>query len=188
MKSNGEFSSDGKSLQISCMADKLWIMLSRADDLREPRFATFDRVHIGSDEIATLLPNWRALLWTQQEDSDLSHGQWSAHEGDYSIWICGDPGGRAWHWEVMALWCRFMGVPMESVVLSDPQIDKEAMQFQVFAADAFDSVDVAHNWLNNPHPLLDGKAPIDCANNQLGMQKVRSLLAGLKRGGGGRPS
>jgi hypothetical protein len=181
MKSNSEYSADGKELQIICMANKLWISLRRSDDRREPRFARFDGLHIDANEIATLLPNWRALSWTQQEDSDLSHGQWSAEEGDYLVFICGDPGGRAWHWEVMALWCRFMGVPMESVVLADPQVDKSAMQLQAFSADAFDSVDVARNWLNNPHPSLDGKAPIDCTKNELGMQKVRRLLAGLKR-------
>lgn len=163
------------------MANKLWIMLRRVDDSRVPLFARFDGQDTGTKEIATLLPNWRALSWTQQEDSDLSHGQWSAEEGDYLIFICGDPGGRAWHWEVLALWCRFMGVTMESVVLADPQVDKSAMQLQVLAADVFDSVDVARNWLNNPHPSLDGKAPIDCTDNELGMQKVRALLAGLKR-------
>jgi uncharacterized protein (DUF2384 family) len=88
----------------------------------------------------------------------------------------------------MGLWCRFMGVSMDSIVLSDPQIDKGAMQLQVIAVDVFDSVDVARNWLNNPHPLLKGKAPIDCTNNELGMQKVRGLLAGLKRSDGAQRS
>lgn len=181
MKSNCESSSDGKGLEIICMADKLWISLRRSDGRREPRFTHFDGQEIGTNEFATLLPNWRALSWTQQEDSDLSHGQWSAEDGDYLVFICGDPGGRAWHWEVMALWCRFMGVSLESVVMSDPQIDKGAMQLQVFAADVFDSVDAARNWLNNPHPLLEGKTPIDCTNNELGMQNVLGLLAGHKR-------
>lgn len=188
MKCNCEFSSDGKSLQIICMANKLWIIMQRADDRKEPRLARFNGQAIGAKEIAALLPRWRTLSWTREGDSDLSHGLWHANDGDYRISVCGDPGGRAWHWEVMALWCRFMGVPMDLVVLSDPQIDKGAMQLQLFAADVFDSVDVARNWLNNPHPSLGGKTPIDCTNNELGMQEVRALLAGLKRGGGGRRS
>lgn len=181
MKSNSECSADGKVLEISCMADKLLIIMQRADDLKDPRFARFHGQEVGANEIAALLPRWQTLSWTQEDDSDLSHGLWHAKDGDYRISICGDPGGRAWHWEVMALWCRLMGVSMDSIVLSDSQIDKSTMQLQVFAADVFDSVDVARNWLNNPHPLLEGKTPIDCTSTELGMQNVRGLLAGLKR-------
>lgn len=67
----------------------------------------FDGQEIGVNEIAVFLPNWRVLSWTQQEDSDLSHGQWSAEDGDYRIRIYGDPGSSKWHSEVMGLWCRF---------------------------------------------------------------------------------
>lgn len=53
----------------------------------------------------------------------------------------------------------------------------------VFAADVFRRVALARKWLHKPHPSLDGMTPGDYADNELGAQQVRGLLAGLKYGG-----
>ena len=58
-----------------------------------------------------------------------------------------------------------------------------AMQLQLFAADVFGGVDPARKWLHKPHPMLDDMAPSDFADNEVGAQKVRGMLAGLKYGG-----
>ena len=58
-----------------------------------------------------------------------------------------------------------------------------AMQLQLFAADVFGGVEPARLWLHKPHPMLDGMAPSDFADNEFGAQKVRGMLAGLKYGG-----
>lgn len=91
-----------------CMAGQLWMTIRRVDSCREPGLASFDGREIRANEIAAILPNWRVLLWTQREDSDLSHGQWFAVDGDYRIHIYGDPGSSKWHSEVMEIWHRFM--------------------------------------------------------------------------------
>ncbi|MDB5741743.1 MAG: hypothetical protein JWR68_58 [Polaromonas sp.] len=58
-----------------------------------------------------------------------------------------------------------------------------SMQLQLFAADVFGGVEPARTWLQKPHPMLDGLAPSDFADNEFGAQKVRGMLAGLKYGG-----
>jgi len=58
-----------------------------------------------------------------------------------------------------------------------------SMQLQLFAADVFGGVEPARKWLHKPHPMLDGMAPSDFADNEFGAQKVRGMLAGLKYGG-----
>ena len=58
-----------------------------------------------------------------------------------------------------------------------------SMQLQLFAADVFGGVEPARKWLHTPHPMLDGMAPSDFADNEFGAQKVRGMLAGLKYGG-----
>ena len=58
-----------------------------------------------------------------------------------------------------------------------------AMQLQLFATEVFGSVEQARKWLHKEHPLLDGMAPSDYADNEFGAQKVRGMLASLKYGG-----
>ena len=58
-----------------------------------------------------------------------------------------------------------------------------SMQLQLVAADVFGSVEAARQWLQKPHPVLDGMSPSDFADNEFGAQKVSGMLAGLKYGG-----
>ncbi|MDO8767376.1 MAG: hypothetical protein Q7K57_01445 [Burkholderiaceae bacterium] len=109
MISRGVATADGTRLEVQCAEDKLWMTIRRVDGCQDPGFARFDGREIGVIEIGMFLPNWATLSWTQIKDSDLSHGQWSAHDCDYRINIYGDPGSSLWHGQVMALYCRFMG-------------------------------------------------------------------------------
>lgn len=58
-----------------------------------------------------------------------------------------------------------------------------SMQLHLVAADVFGSAESARQWLQKPHPMLDGMSPSDFADNEFGAQKVTGMLAGLKYGG-----
>lgn len=75
----------------------------------EPGFARFHGAEIGTAEVERFLPNRRALLWTQIEESALSRGEWYAQDGACRVNIHGDPDSILWHEEVMGLYRRFMG-------------------------------------------------------------------------------
>lgn len=57
------------------------------------------------------------------------------------------------------------------------------MQLQLVAADVFGGIGHARVWLSRPHPVLNGMAPGDCADNEFASGKVRALLVALKHGG-----
>ena len=38
-------------------------------------------------------------------------------------------------------------------------------------------------WMTKPHPLLDGKTPIEFAANEYGGEKVRAILTAIEHGG-----
>lgn len=50
------------------------------------------------------------------------------------------------------------------------------------AFDVFGDMALAHEWLCNPHPALDGMTSNDCARSDAGLHKVLDLLAGFKLG------
>lgn len=107
MTNKGFAKTDGELLEVNWQ-DRLWIRIRRVDGCKEPGLASFDNQEIMGSDISRFLPNWPALPWTELEDSDLSHGQWYAYEGNYRINIYGEPGSSMWHFEVMDLWRRFM--------------------------------------------------------------------------------
>jgi len=51
----------------------------------------------------------------------------------------------------------------------------------VRAAEVFG--DQGSTWMTKPHPLLDGKTPIEFATNEYGGEKVRSILNAIEHGG-----
>lgn len=57
-----------------------------------------------------------------------------------------------------------------------------AMQLQLVAAGVFGGVAPARVWLRSPHPMLDGLAPGDYADNEFGAGQVREMLVSLKHG------
>lgn len=69
--------------------------------------------------------------------------------------------------------------------LPTPIVEKilRIMQLQLIAADVFGQVDLGRVWLRRPHPMLDGLAPGDYADNEYGAGQVRGMLAALKHGG-----
>jgi hypothetical protein len=98
---------DGCSLEIQC-PNRLWMTIRRIDGAVDPKFKHLAEQAITVSEIEILLPDWRALIWSQIPDSDLSSGQWMAENGDWRINIYGEPGSSMWHAEVMDLYGRFM--------------------------------------------------------------------------------
>ena len=58
-----------------------------------------------------------------------------------------------------------------------------ALELELFARDVFGSVESAREWMQKPHPILDGMTPSDFADNESRAQKVRGMLASLKHGG-----
>lgn len=57
-----------------------------------------------------------------------------------------------------------------------------ALQLQLVAAGVFGEVAPARVWLRSPHPMLDGLAPGDYADNEFGAGQVREMLVSLKHG------
>lgn len=55
-------------------------------------------------------------------------------------------------------------------------------QLDGYAFDVFGDMALAHEWLSDPHPALDGMTPSECARSDAGLQQTLDLLAGLKRG------
>jgi putative toxin-antitoxin system antitoxin component (TIGR02293 family) len=52
-----------------------------------------------------------------------------------------------------------------------------------FSMDVFGGLEPAQQWLRTPHPELDVVSPGDCAKSEIGLARVRGILAGLKYGG-----
>lgn len=51
------------------------------------------------------------------------------------------------------------------------------------AVDTFETSDEAAQWLLKPHPLLDGKPPLQVARTEVGAQRVKGILIAIKYGG-----
>ncbi len=49
--------------------------------------------------------------------------------------------------------------------------------------DVFGGLEPARQWLSTPHPALDGVSPGACAKSEIGMDRIRGILASLKYGG-----
>lgn len=51
------------------------------------------------------------------------------------------------------------------------------------AGDTFESPEALAQWLRRPHPMLEGKTPLQAAQSKLGADQVRSILVAIKHGG-----
>ena len=51
------------------------------------------------------------------------------------------------------------------------------------ARDVFETPEEAREWLRQPHPMLDGEAPMNCAKSSFGAERVRDILNAIKYGG-----
>jgi len=57
------------------------------------------------------------------------------------------------------------------------------MELSVLATETFGTLEKAALWLKKPHPLLEGASPLDYANNQYALAKVKSMLTAIRYGG-----
>ncbi|MCV0438895.1 MAG: MbcA/ParS/Xre antitoxin family protein [Hydrogenophaga sp.] len=53
---------------------------------------------------------------------------------------------------------------------------------QQLATDVFGKREAA-DWIQRPHPMLEGKTPSDAAATSLGLQRVMEILVAIKYGG-----
>lgn len=80
------------------------VAISRLNRRPDPRFSQMAGKVLTVSEIEAFFPHLRGLTWEEIEGSDLSHGEWSAQEGDYRINFFGGTDSGAWHHETMAVW------------------------------------------------------------------------------------
>ncbi len=57
------------------------------------------------------------------------------------------------------------------------------MEITTLATETFGTLEKAALWLKKPHPLLGGTSPLDYANNQYALAKVKSMLSSIRYGG-----
>lgn len=68
-----------------------------------------------------------------------------------------------------------------------PDAEKPAaalMDCERMAYDTFESEEVAFGWLRRPHPMLEGKSPLEYVKTSSGVQRVKDILVAIKYGGG----
>lgn len=57
------------------------------------------------------------------------------------------------------------------------------LELDAMARDTFETGEEAAAWLRQPHPMLDGEAPLDCAKSGFGAERVKDILNAVKYGG-----
>jgi uncharacterized protein (DUF2384 family) len=56
-------------------------------------------------------------------------------------------------------------------------------ELESLAKEAFETSTEAVGWMCQPHPMLDGLSPIECAKSGFGAQCLRDILVAIKHGG-----
>lgn len=57
------------------------------------------------------------------------------------------------------------------------------LELDAMARDTFETDEEAAAWLRQPHPMLDGETPLDCAKSGFGAERVKDILVAVKYGG-----
>ena len=57
------------------------------------------------------------------------------------------------------------------------------LELDQMAADTFETDAESSSWLSQPHPMLDGETPLECAKSSYGAQRVKDILLAIKYGG-----
>lgn len=57
------------------------------------------------------------------------------------------------------------------------------LELDAMARDTFETQEEAAAWLRQPHPMLDGETPLDCAKSSFGAERVKDILNAVKYGG-----
>jgi len=57
------------------------------------------------------------------------------------------------------------------------------LELDTLAKDTFETEDEAAGWLLEPHPMLGGQRPVECAKSSFGTECVKDILTAIKYGG-----
>jgi putative toxin-antitoxin system antitoxin component (TIGR02293 family) len=57
------------------------------------------------------------------------------------------------------------------------------LELDTLARDTFETPEEAAGWLRQPHPMLEGEAPLDFAKSSFGAERVKDILNAIKYGG-----
>ncbi len=57
------------------------------------------------------------------------------------------------------------------------------LELDAMARDTFETKEEAAAWLRQPHPMLEGEMPLECAKSGFGAQRVKDMLTAVKYGG-----
>lgn len=67
-----------------------------------------------------------------------------------------------------------------------PHLDENVLrqrELEEVANNTFESKAAALGWLRRPHPMLDGKSPLESAKTSFGAQRAKDILVSIKYGG-----
>lgn len=69
--------------------------------------------------------------------------------------------------------------------MTEHGINAQPLQHELeqMAADTFETMEDAAQWLRMPHPMLNGEAQLQIAKTHSGAERVRSILTAIKYGG-----
>ena len=57
------------------------------------------------------------------------------------------------------------------------------LELDALAKETFETPKEAAGWMRQPHPMLDGESPLECAKSGFGAQRVKDILVAIKYGG-----
>ena len=57
------------------------------------------------------------------------------------------------------------------------------LELDSLAKETFETPQEAAGWMRQPHPMLDGESPLQCAKSGFGAQRVKDILVAIKYGG-----
>ena len=57
------------------------------------------------------------------------------------------------------------------------------LELDGLAKETFETPEEAAGWMRQPHPMLDGESPLECAKSGFGAQRVKDILVAIKYGG-----
>ena len=57
------------------------------------------------------------------------------------------------------------------------------LELDSLAKETFETPQEAAGWMRQPHPMLDGESPLQCAKSGFGAQRVKDILVAVKYGG-----
>ena len=57
------------------------------------------------------------------------------------------------------------------------------LELDGLAKQTFETPEEAAGWMRQPHPMLDGDSPLECAKSSFGTQRVKDILVAIMHGG-----